>query len=66
MKNSNIAYEQFVHDMNSKLEQWHTDSLVYGAGYLKLDLDGTITVVDPVTFEKEMIQIVENMYKEKK
>ena len=40
----------------------HKDSLIYGAGYIRLK-DGVIEHISPKQFEEEMITIVSNMMK---
>ncbi len=70
MKNNKIddqKIETFVNKMTNdlikKIEQAYEDSIIYGAGYLKMT-DGMIENVSPVQFEKEMVQIVETLNKE--
>ncbi len=55
----------FISDMAHEVfNKAHEDSVIYGAGYIRLK-DGIIENVSPLEFEKEMIHILENMYKGK-
>ena len=50
--------------LTSIFDKAYQDSIIYGAGYIRFK-DGVIENVSPLEFEKEMIHIVENMYKGK-